>query len=136
MSRLEDRILEHPVRRSISALRRNLEVVPDQIKEAVQEDGLAGVIERGTALCDYLDGLLESAEPTLVSGPTLDAIAERVDQATEVANQVASDYSVAGQLDLTIERTIEVAVPLAVVARLPPDEAKTVQRRLGAALKE
>src|SRR5438067_648069 len=74
MGRLEDRLLDHPVRERIEALRGKLEIVPKGIRAKAEGAGVGGVLERGVALCDYLVGLLDSADPRFVAGSTLDSL--------------------------------------------------------------
>jgi predicted nucleic acid-binding Zn-ribbon protein len=132
LSRYEERLLNHSLRETMTALREALDGVPEEAVQAADESGRDGAVERAGAMLDHIDGLLAVAAPELVTQATLDAIHTHVDQALSAVRELPNDpASYSANLDQAVENSLQQAVPLATATAAFAESAQKLGRKSG-----
>lgn len=135
MSRFDDRLLEHPARERISRIRSLLSGLTEEQREQADER-LDGALGRAPSALDFVEGLLEAADPELVTQGALDQLLNPLDRAIAALDALEADPESITAFDGAIEDTLSAAQPLAVVVRLPKKISETARKAFGAELKE
>jgi hypothetical protein len=134
MSRFDERLLEHPVRERISRVRALLSGLPSEQRDQADQR-LEGALDRAPAVLDHVEGLLEAADPKLVTKGALDALLNPLDQAIASLEGVEADPESIQSFDSAIEETLSASQALAVVVRLPTKISETARKAFGAELR-
>lgn len=133
MGRLEDRLLNHPAREQIAELRRRVAEL-DEDARAAAEKNTPGVLERAPQVGDYIEGLLNSADPALVTDAALAAIEKAFTRAAATLTQLAANPATAANLNGQLEAALAAASPLATVSPVTATRAKEVTKKFSTAL--
>lgn len=135
MGRLEDRLLDHPVRERIAALRSASGALDEDAKRAA-DDQHQGAIDRIPKVLDFVEGALTTADPALVTEASLAGIDSHLAQAADTAAQLPSDPAQALALDQQLEAAIAAAMPLLSATPLLVDRAERASEVFDTALSE
>jgi len=133
MGRLEDRLLDHPVRERIAALRSASGALDKDAKRAV-DDQHQGVVDRIPKVLDFVEGALATADPALATEASLAGIDSHLGQAADTITQLPSDPAQALALDQQLEAVIGAAVPLLLATPLLVDRAEHASEAFDTAL--
>jgi len=133
MGRLEDRLLDHPVRERIAALRSASGALDKDAKRAVDEQH-QGVVDRIPKVLDFVEGALATADPALATEASLAGIDSHLGQAADTITQLPSDPAQALALDQQLEAAIGAAVPLLLATPLLVDRAEHASEAFDTAL--
>ncbi len=108
MTRLDDRLLNHPATAHIAELRATIASLDDETVEAANE-ALDGAVERVPTALTYIEGALVAADPALVTASALEGIDSSVVAANQMASQLTANPALANQLDAHIEAALDAA---------------------------
>lgn len=134
MGRLEDRLLNHPVRGRIAHVRSVIGGLSDETRSAADQN-TEGVILRMLAVLDFLDGVLVASDPMLVADRTLAAMDTELMSAQGIIDQL-HDPAQAQNLDVQIDAVVSSASPLLTAAPFIVKRAKIVAEKFNTAVSE
>lgn len=135
MSRLNDRLLNHPVRGSINDLRATVAGLNEEAVAAVEEVS-EGTLERVPVAMTYIEGALAAAHPQLVTASSLEALDAAVTNANNTAAQLATTPAVATTLDTYVEGALDAVASLVAATPLLQERAGEAGETLSTALTE
>jgi hypothetical protein len=133
MGRLEDRLLDHPVRERIAALRSASGALDEDARRAVDEQ-YQGATERIPKVLDFVEGALAAADPALVTEASLAGIDSHLGQAADTITRLPSDPAQGLALDQQLEAAIGAAVPLLSATPFLVDRAERASEAFDTAL--
>lgn len=122
MGRLDDRLLNHPLRQQLEAVRTQLAGLSEDAIAAADEYA-EGVVDRVDEALRYIEAVLGAANPALVPASALSGIESALTKAASTASQLPSNPQMAQLLDQHIESAVSAAAPLVAVSKLVLDRA-------------
>lgn len=135
VARLEDRLLNHPLRGHIDTVRSHVSELDDEAVAAADEHA-EGAVARVAKVMIYLEGALATADPALTTASGLTAIESALTNAANVASQLKSNPEFAATLDQHMEEALVAAGPLAAASPLIAERAGAAKSTFDTALSE
>jgi hypothetical protein len=135
MGRLEDRVLNHPLREHIATLRGHVAELSDD-EVAAADEVSEGAVQRVPKALAFIEGVLAATDPELTTASSLEAIGSALTNATTAASQLKDNPQVAATLDQHIEEALFAAGPLAVSSPLIAERADAAVGAFDNALSE
>lgn len=134
MSRFDDQILEHPLRGALDLLRDQLHELPAETAKQAEER-LEGSIDRGNAVLNHIEALLEAVDPRLVTGQALNPMVEPLGTASEALAGLEEDIERVATFDGALENALAGSHQLAALVAVPSDLEESITKNFGTALR-
>jgi hypothetical protein len=135
MPRLEERLLSHSIHETLSSLQSALKQLTPEVIASAEEAGPSSAVDRTVVMIDYIEGLLATADPRLVTQASLDAVNGPLEQALAAVRNLPNDPAThTATLDQAVENTLQQAAPLASAAASFVKQTQKIGRKLGGAL--
>lgn len=135
MARLEDRLLNHPLRARLSELRAAVSNLDDEQVTATGPHS-EGAVARVTPVATFIEGALAAADPKLTTGAALTALDSALAQAASTAAQLPDTPEYAANLDQHLEEALTAAYPLFASSKVIAKRANVGAQAFSTALRE
>lgn len=135
MSRLADRILQHPVHERLTAVRGKTAQLSDDSVNAAEER-VEEAVGRIPAALDYITGLIEAADPQLLPPSALDELVPPLDRMISALDALEADPDQAVALDSAADDLLNATARTTAATQFPAEIGADAREAFGAALRE
>lgn len=134
MGRLEDRLLNHPLRERLTELRAHHAELSDETTVEAANEHSEGTLDRLPRVLTYIEGVVAGADPALATAAALEAIASALNNADNAVGQLEANPAVSATLDQYLEAALTAVAPLVVSTPLLAERAGAASEAFDTAL--
>jgi DNA repair exonuclease SbcCD ATPase subunit len=133
MGRLEDRLLNHPLRGTIATIRARLSEFDQATLDAAEQHS-QGTVARIPQVLTFIEGVLATADPALTTASALAALEAALTNADNNLSALSDQHDVISSVDHHLEEALTAASSLAPVSPLSAKRAMAAKRAFDSAL--